>query len=157
MRTNTVTLLNNQDLVNLRDKFLQSYSREEPQLPQIINDRSEYRGQPLSGLSFPLKIENGSLKLSANEDRIVEQIFEVVQTSIGERVYRQFFGMPDLIFESISEAILESRIERQLTEVIRANNITFKVKIRSMSQESVAILITYQLSNNSAQTLRFVV
>ena len=159
MRTNTITRLDNQDLQNLRDKFVNSAAYKSEPLPtlQLISDRSEYRGQPVRGLTFPLQIENGSLKISFGEDRIVEQILEVLQTSVGERVYRQFFGLPNLVFESISESILESRIERQLQQEIKANNIVFRVKVRSSSPEQVVVFVTYQLSSRAPKTIKYVV
>jgi len=160
MRTNNIINLNNQDLENLKSKFVSSVGFKStinsPTL-NIISDRSEYRGQPIRGLTFPLTIENGSLKVSQNEDRIVEQILEVLQTSAGERIYRQFFGMPNLIFESISESVLEARVERQLQREIKANNIVFRVKIRSTLPEQVVILVTYQLAERAPQTIKYVV
>lgn len=154
MRTNSVIKLDNQDLQNLKNKFVPP-----PTAPtlQIISDRSEYSGQPMRGLTFPLQIENGSLRVSVGEDRIVEQILEVLQTSVGERVYRQFFGLPNLVFESISESVLERRIERQLQQEIKANNIVFRVKVRSTSPEQVVVLVTYQLSSRAPQTIKYVV
>lgn len=160
MRTNNIINLNNQDLENLKAKFVSSVGyKSSPSQPtlELISDRSEYRGQPIRGLSFPLTIENGSLKVSQNEDRVVEQILEVLQTSVGERVYRQFFGMPNLVFESISESILEARVERQLQREIIADNVVFRVKIRSTTPEEVVILVTYQLSNRAPQTIRYMV
>lgn len=155
MRTNSVIQLDNKDLQNLKTKFIQS-TTPTPTL-QIISDQSEYAGLPVRGLTFPLQIENGSLKVSMGEDRIVEQIMELIQTSVGERVYRQFFGLPNLIFESISESVLERRIERQLQREIKASNVSFRVKIQSTSPEQVVIFITYQLSSRGPQTLKYIV
>ena len=156
MRTNQVIKLDNQDLQNLKQASKLITRAPAPTL-QIISDRSEYSGQPIRGLTFPLQIENGTLKVSTGEDRIVEQILEVLQTSVGERVYRQFFGLPNLVFESISESVLERRIERQLQQEIKANNIVFSTKVRSISPEQVVVLVTYQLSSRAPQTIKYVV
>jgi phage baseplate assembly protein W len=156
MRTNQVIKLDNQDLQNLKQASKLTTRAQAPTL-QIISDRSEYSGQPIRGLTFPLQIENGTLKISTGEDRIVEQILEVLQTSVGERVYRQFFGLPNLVFESISESVLERRIERQLQQEVKANNIIFKTKVRSISPEQVVVLVTYQLSSRAPQTIKYVV
>lgn len=72
-------------------------------------------GQTLQGLKYPLELDgNGGLKISSNYDRIEEQILEVLQTRIGERVFRPFFGLPELIFETIDEGILSQSIKSQI-------------------------------------------
>lgn len=154
MRTNQVIGLDNADLQQIRNKFV---STNTTRAPEIISDRTEYRGQPVVGLKFPLTIENGSLKLSRGEDRVVEQILEVLQTSVGERVYRQFFGMPNLLFESISEAILEADIEKQLQAQIPVSGVNISVKIRNTTESGVLILVTYSMSNKASKTIKYVV
>lgn len=53
------------------------------------------------GLSYPLQTDGqGGLKLSVGANRIHEQIREILDTEIGERIYRPLFGSPNLIFTS---------------------------------------------------------
>lgn len=69
----------------------------------------------LLGLSYPIELDGkGGLKLANNYTRIEQQILEVLQTRIGERVYRPFFGIPELIFETIDEYTLAQSIKTQL-------------------------------------------
>jgi hypothetical protein len=71
--------------------------------------------QTLLGLTYPIRLDGaGGLALSNNYDRIEQQILEVLETRIGERVYRPFFGLPELIFETIDEYTLAQSIKAQL-------------------------------------------
>lgn len=87
-------------------------------LKGLISDIRGYNGGPIQGLTYPLEAVNGGLKISANDDRIFEQIVEVLETRIGERIMRQFFGTPDLIFESFSEDLVRNRLIKQIRESI---------------------------------------
>lgn len=82
---------------------------------------SDLTQSTLRGLKFPLELDGeGSLKLSSGYDRIGEQILEILETRLGERVYRPFFGIPEVIFESIDEYALAQTIRSQLLAFIPA-------------------------------------
>lgn len=157
MRNDKVINLDREELLQLRDRVMNMAPNPPVRNFQIVSDRSQYLGQPIRGLTFPLTISNGSLAISQDEDRIVEQIFEVVQTLVGERVYRQFFGLPSLVFESVSESVLKQRIESQLKKSVSIPQIELNVKINNLHQESVTILITYTLANKSPKTIKYIV
>lgn len=71
------------------------------------------------GLTYPLQVKNGSLKLSEDFDTIRDAIFSVIETHPGERIIRQRFGCPDFIFEAVAhpQAVL-ARIQVALEEQI---------------------------------------
>jgi phage baseplate assembly protein W len=160
MRNTRTTLLDAKDLDNLKSNFLRSAGfKSAPTLPNItiVNDRSQYRGTKLTGLTFPLKIRNGTLDISSNDDRVRQQILEVLQTSVGERVYRQFFGTPNLVFESISEDVNAAYIVQQLSRAITVPEISYDVRVQMLSEESLVINVTYQINNKAPQSVNYVV
>ncbi len=85
----------------------------------IISQDDKFAESSISGLTYPLQLNGeGGLKTSSNFSRLSEQIKEILETKVGERVYRQFFGLPELIFETISEDVLAALIKKQLLESI---------------------------------------
>ena len=73
----------------------------------------------LRGLSYPLALDgNGGLSISSGYDRIAQAITEVFETRIGERVGSPFFGVSELLFESISEEAEAQSIRRQILTAI---------------------------------------
>jgi len=85
----------------------------------IISQNDKFAESSISGLTYPLQLDGkGGLKTSSNFSRLSEQIKEILETKVGERVYRQFFGLPELIFETISEDVLAALIKKQLLEAI---------------------------------------
>lgn len=80
---------------------------------------SNFSESTLRGLSYPLSLDgNGGLSLSSNMDRVEQQIREVLETRIGERIYRQYFGIPEVIFETIDENILSETIKSRILDSI---------------------------------------
>lgn len=81
----------------------------------IISRDDKFSQSAISGLTYPLQLDGkGGLQTSSNFTRLSEQIKEILETKVGERVYRQFFGLPELIFETISEDVLAATIKKQL-------------------------------------------
>jgi phage baseplate assembly protein W len=71
------------------------------------------------GLTYPIELDgNGGLKLSSGYDRVGQQIFEVLDTRFGERVYRPFLGTPEILFETVSESVLQQTIKSQVLSAI---------------------------------------
>ncbi len=121
----------------------------------IFNDLSTSKALPqgtLLGLTYPLELDGkGGLKLSSGYDRIGQQIFEVLDTRYGERVYRPFFGTPELLFETISESVLQEKLRSQLLSDIpflEPNN----VRVQVYMMESGLCEITVHYSTNGSQT-----
>ena len=96
----------------------------------------------LRGLKYPLELDGrGGLNLSSNYDRVGEQILEVLQTRIGERVYRPFFGIPELLFETIDEYTLAQTIKSQIISSV-APGVELEVKV-SLSEDGGATIVVF--------------
>lgn len=109
----------------------------------------------LRGLSYPVELDgSGGLKLSSNYDRIGEQILEVLQTRIGERVYRPFFGIPELLFETINEYTLAQTIRAQIEASLPiVPNLGVRVTLNE--DGSGVILVSYSVEGLEAQMVRY--
>lgn len=109
-----------------RDRVNSEYSdqisalRQNPQV--LFNDLStpsSLSQGTMKGLTYPITVnESGGLSLSSGYERIGQQIFEVLDTRFGERVYRPFLGTPELLFETISESLLQQTIKSQILYAI---------------------------------------
>lgn len=159
MLSPNVQIINQLELERLRINLLnsapptQSISLD-PKL-NIINDSNEYSGGIIRGISYPLEISNGGLKVSANSDRIYEQVREIIETRIGERIMRQFFGTPDLIFQSFSEDILRNNLTKQIEESLPVE-IDTDIDISLSDNGTAVIYINWSLNGRSDyQRMRF--
>lgn len=73
----------------------------------------------LTGLTYPIELnDSGGVKLSSGYDRIGQQIYEILDTRYGERIYRPFLGTPELLFETISESLLAQALRSQILSSI---------------------------------------
>lgn len=151
-------LLDRADLVQLRDKILSDQQLRDRQRAKpaaaVINDFTEYQGSYIGGLTYPLKLDGrGGLSVSYNDDRIRQQIIEVLETRIGERIYRKFFGMPDVLFDSISEDVLANSIRRQLVaSVPDIVALEYDINIRATEDGDMIIVVSYNLQGTSDRT-----
>jgi phage baseplate assembly protein W len=152
-------ILDRADLIELRNKLLGSQQQnsvvQSTRSPAaIINDFTEYKGSYIGGLTYPLKLnKNGGLAISRNDDRIREMVMEVLETKIGERVYRKFFGMPDVLFESISEDILSNLIRKQLRESIPdIAALDYDINIKATAEGDMVVIVSYNLQGASDPT-----
>jgi hypothetical protein len=121
--------------------------------PSVIFDASSnvsnFSDSTLRGLSYPLKLDgNGGLALSSNMQRVEEQIREVLETRIGERIYRQYFGIPDVLFETISENILAETIKSRIQDSIP---IAVDLNIETYFSEDGTCSIIVQVASESGE------
>jgi len=116
-------------------------------LKGLISDIRGYNGGQIQGLTYPLEISNGGLKISANDDRVFEQIVEVLETRVGERIMRQFFGTPDLIFESFSEDLVRNRLIKQITESILVD-VDIDLDLSMTEAGSIVIKVTWRTNGS---------
>lgn len=133
------------------------YRRENPQIIRSggMSTDEKYGTSSLKGLSYPLKLNgNGGLQTSSNLTRLSEQIRETLDTKIGERVYRQFFGMPELLFETISEDVLAQIIKKQLQEALPFS-VELDVSVQINEQGTASLLIGYSLEGSEQYILRY--
>lgn len=123
--------------------------------PQILFNESARPGAitqtTLRGLKYPLELDgNGGLKLSANYGRIGEQILEVLETRIGERTYRPFFGLPELLFETIDEYTLAQSIKSQLLSSLPViPELDVKVSLREDGGANIVVLYSVEGSEQA--------
>ena len=109
----------------------------------------------MRGLKYPLELDgNGGLKLSANYDRIGEQILEILDTRIGERVYRPFFGIQEMMFETIDEYTLAQSIKAQLLSSLP---VVQELEVRASLREdgSAYIVVVYSVEGSEQAMVRY--
>lgn len=144
-----------------RDRVNSEYSQQitsQRSNPTVIfNDLSTSSSLPqgtLLGLSYPIEIdENGGLKLDSGYERLGQQILEVLDTRIGERVYRPFFGIPELLFETISESLLQETLKSQILSgvpILDSNNVRVLV---SMSESGLCEITVYYSTTGTEQAM----
>ena len=144
-----------------RDRVNSEYSQQiasQKSNPTVIfNDLSTSSSLPqgtLLGLSYPIEInENGGLKLNSGYERLGQQILEVLDTRIGERVYRPFFGIPELLFETISESLLQETLKSQILSgvpILDSNNVRVLV---SMSESGLCEITVYYSTTGTEQAM----
>jgi len=96
----------------------------------------------------------GGLKLSSNYDRIGEQILELLETRIGERVYRPFLGTPELLFESIDEYALAQTLRSQLRAFLpTVTELEAKVTLRE--DGSANIIVFYSVEGSETAMVKY--
>lgn len=129
--------------------------------PQVVFQRTQTTAQgadTLVGLKYPLEVDgSGGLVLSSNATRVREQILEVLETRIGERILRPFFGLPELIFETVDENSLAQTIKTKILDSITipvdldvatevAEDGTTRVGVSYSVEGSEATFINYSFS-----------
>lgn len=71
------------------------------------------------GVSYPLQIVNGSLRVSEDYDLIREAIASVLETRQLERVLRPDYGTPDFVFSTVSRnGAIAERMQLSLEQQI---------------------------------------
>ena len=109
----------------------------------------------LQGLKYPLELDgSGGLKLSSNYDRIGEQILELLETRIGERVYRPFLGTPELLFESIDEYALAQTLRSQLRAFLPTVT-EFDVRVTLREDGSANIVVFYSVEGSEQAMVKY--
>ena len=160
-RVDTSDLQNIKNQLALRDR-INADRYENNQLerrnPSVIF--SEQSGLSLAdtalrGLKYPLELNGkGGLKLSSNSDRVGEQILEVLQTRIGERVYRPFFGIPELLFETIDESTLAQTIRSQIGSVV-PSGVELEVKVSLSEDGGAQIVVFYSVEGSQPSLIKY--
>ena len=72
----------------------------------------------IRGLSYPLKISNGSLNLSTDAQLVEERIISVLETRPFERIMRADYGLPDDTFETMQPAAIDAKISNAIVEQV---------------------------------------
>jgi len=81
----------------------------------------------LRSIAYPLRIKNGSLDFSADVQIIIDRIFSVIETRVGERIEHPIsYGTPSFIFDTVNNvtlilARLEVALLEQIPELSRLN------------------------------------
>lgn len=109
---NQFLLRDRQNIIDGRNKPLPVVRFDSLSLPNTLS-----KGV-LRGLSYPLQIENGTLKIESGVKRVEQAILEVLETRIGERVGNPFLGIRELLFETIAEDVEAQKIKQQLLAFI---------------------------------------
>jgi phage baseplate assembly protein W len=109
----------------------------------------------LQGLKYPLELDgSGGLKLSSNYKRIGEQILELLETRIGERVYRPFLGTPELLFESIDEYALAQTLRSQLRAFLPTVT-ELDVRVTLREDGNANIVVFYSVEGSEQAMIRY--
>lgn len=100
----------------------------------------------IKSIAYPLIITNGSLAFSTDINIIVDRIFSVLETRVGERIERPVqYGTPSFIFDTVNNVtLILARIEVALLEQIpelKQLNLSGSV---SGSVITIAIEFSYQ-------------
>lgn len=152
-RIDTEELINIKNQFALRDRInadRYELAQAERKAPSLVFDSSASQASlsdaTIRGLKYPLELDGaGGLKLSSNYDRIGEQILEVLQTRIGERVYRPFFGVPEMLFETIDEYTLAQTIKSQLLASIPlVPNLDVRVSLSEDGGANIAVFYSVE-------------
>lgn len=130
----------------------QQLERKNPVIIFSDDSKPALSENTLVGLKYPLELDGkGGLVLSRNYDRIGEQILEVLETRVGERAYRPFFGLPELLFETIDEYSLAQTIKSQILSAIPPD-VDLEVKV-SLSEDGGARIVVFYSVENAAQSI----
>lgn len=73
----------------------------------------------LRGLSYPLVVENGQLKLSEDDKLVSEHIYSVLETRPYERVMRADYGLQDRTFETMDPLAINAKITAAIVEQVK--------------------------------------
>lgn len=132
-------------------------SRSNPEIIRSgrMSPDDKFGSRSIKGLSYPLELDgNGGLKTSSNFSRLSEQILEVLDTKVGERVYRQFFGLPELVFETISEAVLAQVIKKQLEQALPFD-VELDVSVEINDNGLAVIYVGYSLESSGRYIIKY--
>ena len=160
-RVDTTDLQNIKNQLALRDRInadrYESTQLERRNPSVVFSEQSSpsLADTALRGLKYPLELNGkGGLKLSSNYDRVGEQILEVLQTRIGERVYRPFFGIPELLFETIDEYTLAQTIRSQIGSVL-PTGVELEVKVSLSEDGGAQIVVFYSVEGSQPALVKY--
>ncbi len=70
------------------------------------------------GLSYPLEVVNGNLKLSEDAQLVSEHIYSVLETRPYERVMRASYGLQDNTFDVMNPIAINAKISTAIFEEV---------------------------------------
>jgi phage baseplate assembly protein W len=160
-RVDTAELINIKSQLALRERInadryeLNQFERRNPSVVFSEQSSPSIAENTLKGLSYPLELDGrGGLKLSSNYDRVGQQILEVLQTRIGERVFRPFFGIPELLFETIDEYSLAQTIRSQIGSVV-PTGVELEVKVSLSEDGGAQIVVFYSVEGSQSALVKY--
>lgn len=108
------------------------------------------------GVSFPLQVTgDGKLKTSDDLDLVRDHIFHVLYTENRERVMRPAFGLPDYIFDSLSDfSVVYSAVRSVLKTQVRGVD-DFNVTGRFYAPATLQLKIEWEVSGYPQEPLGF--
>ena len=136
---------------------INKYNREFPSIVTKgkFKEKADLTETTLFGLSYPLELNGkGGLKTASNYDRIGQQIIEILVTRVGERVYRRVFGIPELVFETISEDLLSQIIKKQISNSLPFD-LEMDVSVELDESGTAVIFITYSPEGSEQYMIRY--
>ena len=68
------------------------------------------------GISYPLAVENGNLRISTDYALITQQIRSIVETRYFERVMRADYGIGDYVLEVLDPGQINSAIQYSIMD-----------------------------------------
>ena len=68
------------------------------------------------GISYPLAVENGNLRVSTDYELITQQIRSVIETRYYERVMRADYGIGDYVLEILDPGQINSAIQYSILQ-----------------------------------------
>ena len=157
-RIDTVELTEIKNRFALRDRInadRYELTQTERRNPTVLFDQAStpqaLTQTTLQGLKYPLELDgDGGLKLSSNYDRIGEQILELLETRIGERIYRPFLGTPELLFESIDEYALAQTLRSQLRAFLpTVTELDVRVTLREDGNANIVVFYSVEGSESA--------
>lgn len=146
----------------LRDRinaeFYENDQRERQNPRLIFNEltsNANLSKSTLSGLTYPLRLDGkGGISLSYGYDRIQQQILEILDTRLGERIYRPFFGTPELIFETINEDVLAQSLKKQIESAIKFD-LELEVVVKISEDGKATIFVSYSDEGTTPQMVKY--
>lgn len=111
----------------------------------------------IQGISYPLKISNGSLALSQDLTLVGEHVISVLETRWFERVMRASYGTDDMIFEVLKPAVINSMLQNAILEnVEEVSACTVTGSWISSDSGKYDVTITYYVNGVPQPPLNFV-
>lgn len=100
----------------------------------------------IRGLSYPLEVVNGRLRLSEDSDLVAERIYSVLETRPYERVMRADYGLQDRTFETMDPLAINAKITAAITEQVGGiNDLRVEGSWQKGDSGQYGVRITYKI------------
>jgi len=101
----------------------------------------------MRGLSYPLEVVNGQLKLSEDEDLVAEHIYSALETRPYERAMRADYGLQDRTFDTMDPVAINAKITAAITEqVSSAQDLRVEGSWQKGDSGQYGVRITYKIN-----------